>query len=142
MHIGDEAIIDRSGFDLLLEALHRRGLRTIGPVVRDGAISHGEISSTSELPEGWHDHSAPGTYRLTKNEDSELFGWAVGAESWKSEFFVPSETVWRATVDSNSGVTLSEVDDAPGPVAIFGARPCEVAASGRSRPGAGRRSDS
>ena len=98
-------------------------------MVRDGAIFHGEISSTSDLPEGWHDHAAPGTYRLTKNDDSELFGWAVGAESWKSEFFVPSETVWRASVDSNS-VTLSEVDDAPSPVAIFGARPCEVAALG------------
>ena len=129
MQIGDEATIDRPGFDLLLDVLHRRGLRTIGPVVRDGGIVHGEISTTSDLPEGWHDHAAPGSYRLTKDEGSELFGWAVGPESWKSEFFVPSETVWRATVDEG-GVTILEGDETSGPVAIIGARPCEVAALG------------
>ncbi len=129
MQIGDEATIDRPGFDLLLDVLHRSGLRTIGPVVRDGGIVHGEISTTSDLPEGWHDHAAPGSYRLTKDEGSELFGWAVGPESWKSEFFVPSETVWRATV-GEGGVTISEADETSGPVAIIGARPCEVAALG------------
>jgi sulfhydrogenase subunit beta (sulfur reductase) len=126
---GVPEIIDRAGFDLLLDVLRQSGLRTMGPVVRDGAITHGEISSTSDLPEGWHDHAAPGNYRLTKDESHELFGWAVGPESWKSEFFAPSETIWRATVD-DSGVTFSELDEQPSPVAIIGARPCEVAALG------------
>jgi sulfhydrogenase subunit beta (sulfur reductase) len=129
MDIGDEAVMDRHGFDLLLDVLRRRGLRTIGPVVRDGAIMHGEVSSTADLPEGWHDHTSPGNYRLTNDEGPELFGWAVGPESWKSEFFLPTETVWRATVD-NGEVTLSDVKDEPSPVAIIGARPCEIAALG------------
>jgi ferredoxin len=129
MDIGDEAVMDRHGFDLLLDLLRRRGLRTIGPVVRDGAIMHGEVSSTADLPEGWHDHTSPGNYRLTNDEGPELFGWAVGPESWKSEFFLPTETVWRATVD-NGEVTLSDVKDEPSPVAIVGARPCEIAALG------------
>jgi ferredoxin len=129
MDIGDEAVMDRHGFDLLLDVLRRRGLRTIGPVVRDGAIMHGEVSSTADLPEGWHDHTSPGNYRLTNDEGPELFGWAVGPESWKSEFFLPTETVWRATVD-NGEVTLSDVKDEPSPVAIVGARPCEIAALG------------
>jgi len=129
MDIGDEAVMDRHGFDLLLDLLRRRGLRTIGPVVRDGAIMHGEVSSTADLPEGWHDHASPGNYRLTNDEGPELFGWAVGPESWKSEFFLPTETVWRATVD-NGEVTLSDVKDEPSPVAIVGARPCEIAALG------------
>jgi len=129
MDIGDEAVMDRHGFDLLLDLLRRRGLRTIGPVVRDGAIMHGEVSSSADLPEGWHDHTSPGNYRLTNDEGPELFGWAVGPESWKSEFFLPTETVWRATVD-NGKVTLSDVKDQPSPVAIVGARPCEIAALG------------
>jgi ferredoxin len=129
MDIGDEAIMDRHGFDMLLDVLHRRGLRTIGPVVRDGAIMHGEVSSTADLPEGWHDRTSPGHYRLTNDDSPELFGWAVGPESWKSEFFLPAETVWRATVDGGE-VTLSDVRDAPKPVAIVGARPCEIAALG------------
>ena len=129
MDIGDDLVMDRHGFDLLLDVLRRRGLRTIGPVVRDGAIMHGEVSSTADLPEGWHDHTSPGNYRLTNDDGPELFGWAVGPESWKSEFFLPTETVWRATVD-NGEVTLSDVKDKPSPVAIVGARPCEIAALG------------
>ena len=129
MDIGDDLVMDRHGFDLLLDVLRRRGLRTIGPVVRDGSIMHGEVSSTADLPEGWHDHTSPGNYRLTNDDGPELFGWAVGPESWKSEFFLPTETVWRATVD-NGEVTLSDVKDKPSPVAIVGARPCEIAALG------------
>ena len=129
MDIGDDLVMDRHGFDLLLDVLRRRGLRTIGPVVRDGAIMHGEVSSTADLPEGWHDHTSPGNYRLTNDDGPELFGWAVGPESWKSEFFLPTETVWRATNDDGE-VTLSDVKDKPSPVAIVGARPCEIAALG------------
>ena len=104
MDVGDDAVIDRYGFDVLIAVLHGRGMRTMGPVVRDGAIVHGEISSASDLPEGWHDHTEPGQYRLTHDGSSELFGWAVGPASWKSEFFVPAETVWRATVAEGNGV--------------------------------------
>ena len=52
MDVGDDAVIDRYGFDVLIEVLRGRGLRTMGPVVRDGAIVHGEIGTTSDLPEG------------------------------------------------------------------------------------------
>jgi ferredoxin len=127
--VGDDAVIDRYGFDVLIEVIRGRGLRTVGPVVRDGAIVHGEIGTTSDLPEGWHDHAEPGKYRLTHDGSSELFGWAVGPASWKSEFFVPAETVWRAAV-AEGEVALSEPREEPVPVAVIGARPCEVAALG------------
>ncbi len=127
--VGDEAVIDRYGFDVLIEVLRGRGLRTMGPLVRDGAIVHGEIRTTSDLPEGWHDQAEPGKYRITNDGSSELFGWAVGPASWKSEFFVPAETVWRAVV-AEGEVALSEPRDEPVPIAVIGARPCEVAALG------------
>ena len=127
--VGDDAVIDRYGFDILIEVLRGRGLRTMGPVVRDGAIVHGEISTTADLPEGWHDHAEPGKYRVTHDESSELFGWAVGPASWKSEFFVPAEVVWRAAF-AEGEVTLSNPPDEPVPAAVIGARPCEVAALG------------
>ncbi len=119
-------MIDRDGFDALIAVLAGRGLRTMGPVVRDGAIVHGVISSTADLPEGWHDHSGPGRYRLSNDEGPELFGWAVGPASWKSEFFTPAETVWRARVVDGE-VDLEEPGEEPVPVAVIGARPCEIA---------------
>ena len=127
--VGDDAVIDRHGFDVLIEVLRGRGLRTMGPIVRDGAIVHGELATTADLPEGWHDHTEPGKYRLTHDGSSELFGWAVGPASWKSEFFLPAETVWRATVEEGE-VALSDPRDEGLPVAVIGARPCEVAALG------------
>ena len=130
MDVGDDAVINRYGFDVLIEVLRGRGLRTIGPVVRDGAIVHGDIGTSSDLPEGFHDHTEPGKYRLSHDGGTELFGWAVGPASWKSEFFVPTETVWRAEVAEGGGVTLSEPPEEPLPVALVGARPCEVAALG------------
>jgi sulfhydrogenase subunit beta (sulfur reductase) len=123
----DDAVIDREGFDHLIALLGELGYRTIGPVVRDGAIVHGEVAGTADLPAGWHDIQAPGRYRLENGGDDELFGWAVGPASWKSEFFKPAETVWRASM-RDGGVTL-EVPPLPDrPVAIVGARPCELAA--------------
>ena len=127
VEVGDEAVINQDGLDAVINSLAGRGWRTLGPVVRDGAIVHGDVRSSADLPVGWHDHAEPGRYRVSRGEDSDLFSWAVGPASWKSEFFKPSETVWT-TEFTDGTLTLSEPDERPIPVAIIGARPCELAA--------------
>jgi ferredoxin len=129
VEVGDDAVIDRDGLEALIKALQSRGLRTIGPVVRDGAIVYRGVAGVGDLPEGWHDHQEPGRYRVEQGEGPELFGWAVGPTSLKSEFFVPEETMWRASV-TDGQLTLSEPDGPTESVAIIGARPCELAALG------------
>ena len=124
---GDDAVIDVGGLDRLIVLLGERGYRAIGPVARDGAIVHGEVSGADDLPAGWHDVQAPGRYRLEQAGDAELFGWAVGPASWKSEFFKPTETLWRATV-SDAAVSIRLPPPPERPLAIVGARPCELAA--------------
>ncbi len=121
------AVIDRQGLDDLIQALSSRGYRTLGPVVRDGAIGHGEISATADLPVGFHDEQGPGSYRLHQDGGDALFEWAVGPASWKATFFPPKETVWRAT-DEDGHISIQEPPSDPTPVAIVGARPCELAA--------------
>ena len=123
VHAGDDAVIDLDGLDRLIALLVARGYRTIGPVARDGAIVHGEVAGAGDLPAGWHDIQAPGRYRLEQAGDPELFGWAVGPASWKSEFFQPAETVWRASVTRRRAVRASAAaprtgrwpSSAPGP---------------------------
>jgi ferredoxin len=127
VRVGDDAVIDVAGLDRLISSLTERGYRTIGPVARNGAIVHDEVAGAGDLPAGWHDLQAPGRYRLEQRGDTELFGWAVGPSSPKSEFFKPHETVWRATV-SEGTVTMQVPPPPDGPVAIIGARPCELAA--------------
>ena len=122
------AVIDRQGLDELIRSLAEHGYRTLGPVVRDGAIGHGEIGSTDDLPAGYRDDQGPGSYRLRHDESETLFEWAVGPASWKSEFFPRRETIWRAT-GVGERITIQEPPSDPTPVAIIGARPCELAAT-------------
>ena len=119
--------MDSTGLDELIEVLRARGMRTLGPTVRDGAILHAELASSADLPAGWHDEQGPGVYRLRFEGDQSLFAWAVGPASWKSEFFPPREQLWRAQREGNE-VTIEEPDVEVTPVAIVGARPCELSA--------------
>jgi len=126
VNIGDAAVIDLRGLDTLITVLADLGYDTMGPVVRDGAIMPGPVAGVADLPAGYHDHQAPGQYRLERGDDGVLFGWAVGPGSWKAEFFPPTQELWRANLDGE--VTLTEPGAPSGPMAIIGARPCELAA--------------
>jgi len=119
--------MDRGGLDQLISGLARRGYRVLGPVVRDGAISLSEVSGANDLPEGWHDTQAPGSYRLAHGDDPALFGWAVGQHSIKGDVFPSRSLVWRAEV-SEGDVRLEEARDETPPTALVGTRPCELAA--------------
>ena len=126
--VGDASVIDVAGLDELIAVLSGRGYRTLGPVPRDGAIVRGAVSAAADLPAGWHDEHAPGSYRLHCDGGEELFGWAVGPQSWKPELFPPAETLWTARPEAGGdGVTVEEVADPAPPLAIVGARPCELA---------------
>ncbi len=127
MRIGDVAVLAPEGLDELITALVGLGYETKGPVVRDGAILPGPVRRMSDLPVGAHDVQAPGQYHLEQSEDHAVFGWAVGPGSWKAEFFPPTQEVWRATVDSNGVTATTPQLEAP-PLAVIGARPCELAA--------------
>jgi ferredoxin len=111
----------------LIVKLSDIGYEVKGPVVRSGAIVPGELSGVEDLPKGVHDEQEPGKYRLVHREDDRLFDWAVGPSGWKPEFFPPHDEVWRARVERGN-VQMVEIRDARRPLAVVGARPCEVAA--------------
>ncbi len=126
MHIGDEVVIDSGGLDVLITRLGELGYETKGPVVRNGAILPGPVHSVADLPVGTHDVQSPGRYRLERGDDEAVFAWAVGPGSWKAEFFPPSQELWRSTVD-DKGVSTTIPEAAMAPLAVIGARPCELA---------------
>jgi len=123
--VNTAAVIDLEGLNELVKGLAARNYRTVGPVVRDGAITMGDIESAEELPKGWQDSQAPGSYRLTQTGSARLFDWAVGPHSAKAEVFPPRSTIWRARPPE---YLVEEVDDVAVPVAVIGARPCDLAA--------------
>jgi sulfhydrogenase subunit beta (sulfur reductase) len=124
-------VIERGDFDLLLQALARRGYTIVGPTVRDQAIIYDEVASASDLPIGWTDEQDGGHYRLRRRDDEALFGYAVGPHSWK-QYQLPSNVkLWQARVDEHGG--LSELTEPPREsprYAFLGARSCELHAIG------------
>jgi ferredoxin len=133
MRRGDAAVVDMDGLDLLIGMLAGLGYDTRGPVVRDGAVLPGRLSSVADLPVGCHDEQAPGRYRLVRGDDDTAFGWAVGPGSWKAELFPPSQELWRATVDHGTVILSGDEQGqdgraaSPRPLALVGVRPCELA---------------
>ena len=127
MRVGEAAVIDPRGLDELIRLLGDLGYETKGPVVRDGAIMPGAVRGVEDLPAGYQDEQAPGHYRLRRGEGDSLFAWAVGPGSWKAEMFSPTEELWRALVHGDD-VSITEPESPVAPLAIIGARPCELAA--------------
>lgn len=80
-------MLGRDELDRLLDAIRRRGFRLVGPVLEDGAICYGDISSAADLPAGWTDEQDAATYRLRHRDDQALFGYNVGPQSWKKYLF-------------------------------------------------------
>jgi ferredoxin len=124
-------VIERDDFDVLLDALRRRGYTVIGPSVRAGAIIYDEIGSATDLPIGWTDEQDGGRYRLRRRDDEALFGYAVGPHSFK-KYQLPAEVkLWEARVDERGGLTeFSEPSRTAPRYAFLGARSCELHAMG------------
>ena len=128
--------IQRNDLDSLFAALERRGLRIIGPTVRDEAVVLDFIHTSAALPRGRADEQAPGHYRLRERDDDALFGYAVGPLSWKQFLYPPLQTLLRARREGTpkrSGAPGFIIDtDAEAAVepslAFFGVRPCDLAA--------------
>lgn len=125
----ERAVIDLAGLDALLAVLADDGWRVVGPTVRDGVISYGEVRSIDDLPRGLTDHQEPGRYRLAQRDDDAVFGFAAGADSLKSALHPPRVRLWEATRDGGT-FHLTAGAEAPVPTAVVGVRACDLAAAG------------
>lgn len=128
---GAPRVLDRRGFDALVETLAGDGFRVLVPTERDQAIvfaDAGAGAGGAALPEGRGDEQAPARYRLRDRGDGACFGYAVGPTSAKDHFFPPSEELWRAQGTAHDfAVTRSPEDPSRAtPVALVGVRACDL----------------
>jgi sulfhydrogenase subunit beta (sulfur reductase) len=121
-------VLPAEGLPQLLALLVDDGYEVIGPTVRDRAIVHGPIGDVGDLPRGWGDEQAPGSYRLVRRDDDAYFGFAVGPSSAKRTLFPPRQPLWTAASRDDANFEIVEVERATPRLALFGLRPCEVAA--------------
>ncbi|MEN3039153.1 MAG: 4Fe-4S dicluster domain-containing protein [Candidatus Kryptonium sp.] len=111
----------------IFEYFKIRGYNIIGPTVRDNAIIYDEIQSVNDLPVGLTDEQKPGYYRLKKRNDTALFGYVVGPQSWKKFLFPPILTLWEAK-KSNGKFEIFEPNFAERKFVFVGVRACEISA--------------
>jgi ferredoxin len=127
LKVADEVVIERDDLQQILQVLGDDGYQTIGPVIREGSMEYGEIKTISELPIGWRDEQGPGIYRLKKSEAPSLFGYVVGAHSWKTYLYPSVARLWRSEREG-SGFRVTEEKDQPLKYAFIGVRSCELSA--------------
>ncbi len=118
-------ILGREQFDTLISALKDEGYRPLGPVVRQGSIIYGEVSSASDFPVGWTDQQDGGTYRLSRRDDAALFGYVVGQHSCRQSFHVAVARLWQA--ERKDGLLQIQPEETePDKIALIGVRSCDL----------------
>ena len=119
-------ILPADRLDDLLAALRQGGRLVIGPTVRDAAVTMGPVDSAADLPRGWVDRHAPGSYRLEATDSPAYFGFVLGPDSLKASLYPPRVRLWRAEREG-AGFTV-QTDERRPPLAVIGARACDLAA--------------
>lgn len=131
----DPIWLENDAPERLVEALVGRGYRVIAPRVEHETLVLAEVAAGDELPRGWSDEAAPGSYRLVRAEDdptraAERFGFRVGAHSYKRYLHPPETRLFTARRDGPGGLQVHPEPAPERPLALVGVRPCDLAAIG------------
>lgn len=127
LSVGAMVSLEKGDLQALIDALRRRGYRTIGPQVADAAIIYDDLHDARQLPFGMLDVQDGGLYRLQESAAAGWFDYVVGPHSLKNYLFPPRETL----------VSFDKVDghwqtSPPAPsaeaIAVIGVRACDLAA--------------
>lgn len=119
--------LPKDRLDDLIRQLHAAGYRVIGPRRQDAVIGYAELATAAELPWGRQDEQSPGRYRLHSGDPQRAFAWAAPAQGLKPWFFAPAEPLWRMRRTAD-GFNVEPCLPEGRPLAILGARACDLAA--------------
>jgi ferredoxin len=105
------------------------GYEVWAPAVRDGVVVARRFQDGDALPIGYISDQAPGAYQLVPTSRSSRFEWAVGPQPWKPLLHPASVTTMAMSQpDPVSTVAVSVASRPRKPLALFGMRPCDIAA--------------
>jgi sulfhydrogenase subunit beta (sulfur reductase) len=123
----EPVFLSRDHLQVLLDALSAQGYRCVGPQLRDNAVVFDDLKNIEQLPRGWREVQAPGSYRLQHADDQRLFAWANGPQTLKPFLFAPAEPLWRAR-RTERGFVVEGIVPTAAPLAVIGVRGCDLAA--------------
>ena len=125
-----QVVLAKPNLELVLAKLLSWGYRVLGPRVEQSAVVYGELSGLTDLPRGYRDEQAAGSYRLVAADHDNYFDFNVGPQSWKQFLFPPQACVASGERREEGWhfKTPAELDPAAAPLAFIGVRACELAA--------------
>lgn len=121
-----QKVLSQDGLERLLQLLKGQGYSLFGPRVRGEAITHDAIDGVRDLPRGMTEEQSAGRYRLSASGGPELFGFASTAQGFKRIFHPPEQTLF-ALRRAKDGPKIVPGDPGARPVALIGARGCDIA---------------
>jgi ferredoxin len=121
------AVFPQRALQALLEVLRRQDYQLIGPVLRHGAISCEPLESADQLPVGLASVQQPGRYQLRPGANQLMFGYTVGAASWKKYLFPPNQSLFRAE-RREAGIEVPSTGKPAPRYAFVGVRACDLEA--------------
>jgi ferredoxin len=127
LNIGTKVAILKPEFNRLISALRESGYETIGPKIRNNALSYEPINALSDLPQGYSSEQERGYFRLNRGTHQRYFDVTPGSDSWKKFLFPPRTTLFTAARD-NGRWQESFPQDQNKKFAFIGVRPCDLAA--------------
>ena len=130
---GNAFLLPASRLDDLITALRSSGRTVVGPVVANGALRMEAIERAADLPFGWTASSAPGIVRLERAQPPDRAATRAfdngptgsGIKAWTFPSRV--DALGFETADDGT-VTVRVQRPAATPIAIIGARACDLAA--------------
>lgn len=120
--------LPRPDMDRLIESLRDQDYDVMGPKISDGAIVYAPVTSMHELPRGFQDVQAPGSYRVQSVHGDRFFAWANGPQALKPLVFSPREKLWTSWRTPTGEPHYEAAVDPPRPTAVIGVRACDLAA--------------
>ena len=127
LDVGAKVVIKKPQLNILIDSLQASGYQTIGPRVRDNAVTYAPIETLEDLPRGYDSEQARGEYRLIRADHQRYFDAAPGSDSWKKFLFPPRSLLFEASRENGRWRTNLPAEQAP-QYAFIGVRPCDLAA--------------
>lgn len=125
--INSQHFLSKDEFQSLIQVLHDDGYKVIAPKLYDNVVKMMEIKSADEIARGVRDTQAPGSYRLTPDDDELWFDYVVGPDSPKRFLFAPDRKLFTLCVEGEK-FAVKDTADQPDQYALLGIRPCDLAA--------------
>jgi len=127
LNIGAKVAIKKQQLNSLISSLQDSGYQTIGPRVRDNAITLAPINTLDDLPMGYISEQERGYYRLIPGKHERYFDVTPGADSWKKFLFPPRSRLFEVSRENGNWQKII-LEEEPPKYAFIGVRPCELSA--------------